>query len=183
MSTIPQNQELLKQLKRLIKAHRPIFKQERIYQRAAALFFAEIIVFARHTITQMLMSLGQTEADWSSWYRLFSQKRFPYEQASGVMFQETLKHVGENELYVVAGDGAQTRRSSRKMEGAHWLHNPQSPVFKPRDSYRPTVVQRELAHSSRKWIQSSGAFALDASFLQRSRSHWRLSPARSGNLR
>ena len=130
MSTIPQNRELLNQLKSLIKAHRPIFKQERIYQRVSALLFAEIIVFARHTITQMLMSLGQTEGDWSSWYRLFSQRRFPYEQACEVMFQETLKHVGEHELYVVAGDGTQTRRSSRKMEGAHWLHNPQSPVFK-----------------------------------------------------
>lgn len=130
MSTIPQNQELLKHLKSLIQAHRPIFKQERIYQRVSALLIAEIIVFARHTITQLLMSMGQTEADWSSWYRLFSQRRFPYEQASEVMFQETLKHVGKNELYVVAGDGTQTRRSSRKMEGAHWLHNPQSPVFK-----------------------------------------------------
>lgn len=130
MSTIPQNHELLKQLKGLLKAHRSIFKQERIYQRVAALLFAEIIVFARHTITQMLMSMGQTESDWSSWYRLFSQKRFPYEEASEVVFTETLKHVGKTELYVVAGDGTQTRRSSRKMEGAYWLHNPQSPVFK-----------------------------------------------------
>ena len=130
MSTIPQNQELLKQLKSLIEAHRPIFKQERIYQRVAALLFGELVVFARHTITQLLMSMGQTEADWSSWYRLFSQNRFRYEAASEVMFQETLKHVGEEALYVVAGDGSQTGRSSQKMEGAHWLHNPQSPIFK-----------------------------------------------------
>lgn len=130
MTTIPQNKELLNQLSKLIQAHRGIYKQERIYQKTTLLLIGEILVFARHTITQLLMSLGQTETDWSSWYRLFSQGRFPYEEASNVLFEETVKHVGEEELYVVAGDGTQTRRSSRKMEGAGWLHNPQSPVFK-----------------------------------------------------
>lgn len=130
MSTIPQKSELLKQLIALLQAHRPIFGQERVFQRVALLVVAELVVFARHTITQLLMSVGRTETDWSGWYRLFSHRRFPYHQASEVLFGETLEHVGADEVYVVAGDGTQTRRSSRKMEGAHWLHNPQSPVFK-----------------------------------------------------
>lgn len=130
MSTIPQTTELLKHLAQLIEAHRPLFRQERVFQRVALLLVAELVVFARHTVTQLLMSVGQTETDWSGWYRLFSQRRFPYERASEVLFGETLQHVGADELYVVAGDSSQTRRSSRKMEGAHWLHNPQSPVFK-----------------------------------------------------
>lgn len=130
MSTIPQNSELLNQLTQLLQAHRHLFGQERVFQRVALLLVAEIVVFARHTITQLLMAIGQTEADWSSWYRLFSHGRFPYDEASAVLFRETLKHVGPEEVYVVAGDGTQTRRSSRKLEGAHWLHNPQSPVFK-----------------------------------------------------
>lgn len=130
MTTIPQNGELLKQLTELLKAHRHLFVQERVFQRVALLVVAEIVVFARHTVTQLLMSIGQTEGDWSSWYRLFSGKRFPYDGVSGVLFSETLHHVPDSEPYVVAGDGTQTRRSSLKMEGAHWLHNPQSPVFK-----------------------------------------------------
>ena len=40
------------------------------------------------------------------------------------------RHVPQEEPYVVGGDGTQTPRSSGKIEGAHWLHNPQSPVFK-----------------------------------------------------
>lgn len=130
MTTIPQNEELLKQLIQLLQAHRSLYKQERVFQRVALLVVAEIVVFARHTITQLLFSLGLTEQDWSGWYRLFSQKRFPYEGASAVLFGETLSHVAADEVYVVAGDGTQTRRSSLKMEGVHWLHNPQSPVFK-----------------------------------------------------
>lgn len=130
MTTIPQNNELLKQLSKLLQAHRHLFGQERVFQRVVMLLVAELIVFARHTVTQLLMGIGHTETDWSSWYRLFSQGRFPYDQASAVLLEESLKHVGPEELYVVAGDGTQTRRSSRKIEGAHWLHNPQSPVFK-----------------------------------------------------
>jgi hypothetical protein len=129
MTTIPQNPKLLKNLFELVEAHRTLFGQERVYQRTVALVMAELFVFARHTVTQLLMSLGLTEQDWSAWYRLFSQGRFPYERASEVLFGETLKHVGEDELYVVGGDGTQTPRSSRKMEGSGWLRNLRTPPF------------------------------------------------------
>ena len=130
MNTIPENSELLKQFINLLQAHQGIFKQKRTFHNVVILAVAEILVFSRHTITQLLMSLGLVEEDWSKWYRLFSERRFSYEKASEVLFKETLKHVGEKDLYVVGGDATQTRRSSRKMEGANWLHNPQSPVFK-----------------------------------------------------
>lgn len=130
MNTIPENSELLNHLVKLLQAHRHLFRQERVFQRAVLLVVAELVVFARHTVTQLLMSVGLTQTDWSSWYRLFSRGRFPYDGASAVLFGETLNHVAADEPYVVAGDGTQTRRSSLHMEGAHWLHNPQSPVFK-----------------------------------------------------
>lgn len=130
MKTIPQNPELLNQLRHLLWAHRHLFKQTRIFHQVVALVLAEIMVFTRHTITQMLFSMGRVDEDWSRWYRLFNRQRFPYQETCEVLFKESLTHVGEDELYVAAGDSTQTRRSSRKLEGAHWLHNPQSPVFK-----------------------------------------------------
>jgi hypothetical protein len=130
MTTIPQNRELLKNILTLLEAHRKIFKQERIYLRVVALVLAELLVFARHTVTQMLWTLGLNEADWSAWYRLFSEGRFQVDQASSVLLAETLKHVREDEIYVVAGDGTQTLRSSGKMEGVGWLRNMRTPPFK-----------------------------------------------------
>ncbi len=100
-----------------------MFKQERTYQRVVALMVAEVLALTRHTITQLLMSLGQTEQDWSAWYRLFSQKRFDYNKASAVLMSETLSHVADDAVYVVAGDATQTPRSSRKLEGSGWLRN------------------------------------------------------------
>lgn len=129
MTTIPQNTTLLNNLFNLLAAHRAIFKQERTYRRVVALVLAEIFTFGRHTMTQLLMTLGLTTIDWSAWYRLLSQKRFDPDQASAVIFGETLRHVEPDALYVVAGDATQTPRSSRKMEGAGWLRNMRTPPF------------------------------------------------------
>ena len=130
MATIPQNTELIKNLFELIEAHREIVKQERIFQRVFAMVLAEVFAFGRDTVTQLLMNLGLTGHDWSAWYRLFSQGRFRYERASEVVFRETLEHVGEDEVYVVAGDGTQTPRTGRRIEGTSWLRQPRTPVFK-----------------------------------------------------
>ena len=128
--TIPQNSELVNNLITILEAHRSTFKQERVFNRVVALVIAEVMVFARHTVTQLLMALGLNEEDWSAWYRLFSSRRFDEAAVSEVMLDETLAHVGEEDLYVVAGDGTQVPRASREMEGTSWLRNPRTPVFK-----------------------------------------------------
>lgn len=129
-TTIAQDPELLKNLFALLQAHRPLFKQGRVFGRVVALVLAELFAFSRHTVTQLLMVLGQTERDWSAWYRLFSGGRFPAEAASAVLVGETLRQVGAGEVYVVAGDSTQTPRSSARMEGVGWLRQLRTPPFK-----------------------------------------------------
>lgn len=46
-----------------------------------------------------------------------------------MLVRESLNHVGPDEVYVVAGDGTQTPRSSRKIEGTGWLQNLRTPHF------------------------------------------------------
>lgn len=96
MTTIPQNENLLNHLTQLLQAHHPVFRQERVFQRVALLVIAEIVVFARHTITQLLMGVGLAELDWSGWYRLFSHGRFPYDAASAVLLAETIQQLTRN---------------------------------------------------------------------------------------
>lgn len=129
-TTITQNPELIKQLIELLERHRRLFGQERVYQRVVALVLSELFVFGRHTVTQQLQSLGLNEEDWSAWYRVFSEARFDAEACSGVLVEESLNHVGPDEVYVVAGDGTQTPRASSKLEGVGWLKNPRTPPFK-----------------------------------------------------
>jgi len=94
-----------------------------------ALAFAEVLAFNRHTVTQLLVVLGLVASDWSSWYRLFRERIDPV-GLSAVVFATTLEHVASDQPYVIGVDGTQVPRSSQKMEGSAWLHNPASPVFK-----------------------------------------------------
>ncbi len=121
---------LLQTFLELIKSHRSAFRQERTYLRVLALVFGEIFSFARHTVTQSLLALGLTDADWSAWYRLFSRERFDEEQLAGCLLAETLTHAPADEPYVVVPDGVQIPRSSQKMPGTSWLKAPRTPVFR-----------------------------------------------------
>lgn len=129
MSNIPKDDRLLQELSDLLMSFRPAFRQQRVFQRAVLLLVGEVLAFARHTVTQLLMALGQTDRDWTAWYRLFQSDRFPYDKVSEILLEEILRHVPEGEVLVVAGDGTQTPRSSPKVEGTGWLPHPRTAVF------------------------------------------------------
>jgi len=112
-----------------MQAHRPAFGQERCFRRMTALAVAMVVCCGRRTVTQLLLTLGLTDTDWSAMYRLFSRARFDEAKLASCLFGETLRHVGEEEFYVIGTDGTQIPRSSRRMPGTSWLRCPRTPVF------------------------------------------------------
>lgn len=122
---------LLDELLALLRAHRPAFQQDRPCERSTALVLASLFAFARHTVTQLLVTLGQTDHDWSGWYRLFSVPRVDYEELTRCYLRETLQEIGTEGPFVAVVDGVQLPRSSRTMPGSTWLKHPRTPVFKP----------------------------------------------------
>jgi hypothetical protein len=130
MLRVPQETGLVKEIVVLLNEHRGAFKQQRVFERAVALVMAELVVWARHTVTQLLWALGVQNEDWSGWYRLFSHGRFREECVNGILLRETLQHVDSREPYVVGADGVQVWRDSQKMEGTSWLKCPRTPVWR-----------------------------------------------------
>ncbi len=122
---------LLTKLLALVAAHRGAFGQERSYRRGVALVLGEIFAFGRHTVTQLLMTLGMVEGDWSAWYRLFSYRRVKEAALAAQLLRETLQHVAADELYVVGTDGTQIPRSSVRMPGTSWLKALGTAPFRP----------------------------------------------------
>lgn len=112
--------ELIAALWELLAGARGAFGQERVYRRAMALVLGEIFTLGRHSVTQLLRTLGLTEGDWSAWYRLFSQGRFDEEQAGAAVLEETLEHVAESEPYVVTVDSVRIPRSGKHVAGSSW---------------------------------------------------------------
>jgi hypothetical protein len=111
---------LLQELFELLEAHRGVFRQERVYWRNVGMVLGEVFNFGRHTVTQMLMSLGVLDGDWSAWYRMFSRGRYREARMSRVMLEETLQGVSEPEPYVMGIDSPQQSEDAgdKLVEGA-----------------------------------------------------------------
>ena len=122
---------LITELMILLNKCKEIYGQERVFNRAMALVMAELFAFGRHTITQMLLTLGLVDEDWSAWYRLFSHKRFDEEETGQVMLAEMLAEVDEAEPFVVGVDGFHVPRCSQKMPGTGWMRGLKTARFKP----------------------------------------------------
>ncbi len=114
----------------MLEQHRRAFRQERSYWRVVGLVFVELFNFGRHTITQDLMALGLTDADWSGWYRLFSRGRYAELRMARIFFGQTVSHTAPDEAYIMGVDGVQIPRSSLKLAGTSWVKAPRTPVFK-----------------------------------------------------
>lgn len=114
----------------LLGAHRPAFRQQRVFDRAQAVVFGQWLSLGRHTITQGLVTVGLVDDDWSAFYRLCSEDRINWPTLRRCQFRETLRHVEAGEPYVVGLDGVQVGRHSRTMPGTSWLRAPQTPVWK-----------------------------------------------------
>ena len=121
---------LLPELLALVAAHRPAFRQERPFQRAQAVLLGWLGCFGRHTLTQVLLSLGLGAADWTAWYRLFNQRRLDYDRLSAGLLAETLGLAPAQQPYLVGLDATHLPRHSRRMPGTSWWRHPGTAPFR-----------------------------------------------------
>ncbi|MCB0061758.1 MAG: hypothetical protein KDE19_06580 [Caldilineaceae bacterium] len=129
----------------LVKKCEGNYKQQRVFNRVMALVMAELFAFGRHTITQLLLTLGLTDEDWSSWHRIFSFKRFAEEETSRVMVEEILAEVPETEPFVVGGDGFHVPRCSETMPGTGWMRGLATAKWRP-------GIQRGQRYVETSWL-------------------------------
>lgn len=122
---------LLTELTRLLNNCEQAYRQKRVFNRVLGLVMAELFAFGRHTITQLLLTLGITDEDWSAWYRLFSHKRFDEEKTGELMISEMLSEVPEAEPFIVGADGFHVPRCSKTMPGTGWMRGLNTAKFMP----------------------------------------------------
>lgn len=122
---------VLPELLKLVEECRPVYKQGRIFNRILALVMAEIFVFGRHTLTQLLLSLGLDKEDWTAWYRLFSKGRFQEEASNGVLVKRMTQETVIQKPFVIGIDGFHVPRCSLKMPGTAWMRGLRTAAFRP----------------------------------------------------
>ena len=121
---------LLAELWKLLSPARGLFRQERVFRRAVALLFGELFALGRHTVTQLLRTLGAVDQDWSAWYRLLGRR--VNEAAWGrQMLEETLAHVPATAPYVTTVDGVRIPRCGKRVAGSSWWPGQNTASFDP----------------------------------------------------
>lgn len=115
----------------LLQRQKSVCSQERVFNRVTALALAEIFAFGRHTVTQLLLTLGLDDADHSAWYRLFTNGRWKAEAASRKLTQEALTLWPKTGPVVAAMDAFPVPRTSQKMPGTGWGKAAGTAPFRP----------------------------------------------------
>lgn len=121
---------LLTELLQLLEGAEDCFGQERVFRRALALSLAEFFTLGRHTVTQLLRTLGAVEHDWGAAYRLFSRGRFKEAVVAQYLFRQTLEHVPETEPYILTGDAVHIYRTGTEVAGSSWVRALNTAPFK-----------------------------------------------------
>lgn len=92
---------------------------------------AELFTFGRHTITQLLLSLGLDKEDWTGWYRLFSEGRFQEEASNALLVKGMAQETKAQKPFVIGIDGFHVPRCSLKMPGTGWMRGLRTAAFRP----------------------------------------------------
>lgn len=160
---------LLAEFWKLAKMGRPAFKQDRTFHRAMAMVFGELFTLGRHTVTQVLRTLGETEHDWTAWYRLFSQARMDEQELGRQLVRATLAHIPPDEPYVVTIDATLIPRTGKRIAGSGWL-----------PALNTAYFQRGLRQAQR-FVETAWLTPVEDGFCRAIPLRWQAAPTRRAN--
>lgn len=118
--------------------------QPRSHHRLVLLSLALLTSLGRHTITQLLVTLGIGTDDWSAWYRLFSTPRVRMDRLQRQTVATLVGLLDRHAPLVVALDATHLSRSGRHMPGTGWVRAAATAIFR-----------RGLARAQR-WVGLNG---------------------------
>jgi hypothetical protein len=127
-----------------LAAARAACVQERTHRRLVLLSLALLTSLGRHTITQLLVTLGVGDADWAAWYRLFSTPRVVTSRLGRQTVATLVAVLDRRAPLVVALDATHLYRSGKRMPGTGWVRAAATAVFR-----------RGLARAQR-WVGLNG---------------------------
>lgn len=116
---------------RLLHPYRCVVRQERISVRLVQMTIGCLVSLGRHTPSQMLVTLGLGNTDWSAWYRLFNRVRFSVPELHRQLITQVAAVVAASEsVLAVVVDGTQLPRTSRRMPGCGFARHPRTPFWR-----------------------------------------------------
>ncbi len=129
--TTPSSSAFLPTLLSMLRAVAPAARQRRTHTRLAVLTLGNLLTLGRHTLSQVIVTVGAGRQEWSPWYRLFSRERVRTSVLQRQVLTTILGHLEPTDPLVVVLDATQLPRWSRRFPGVGWAKAIRSPHWKP----------------------------------------------------
>src|SRR3954454_8940247 len=120
---------LLTRFLSLLSLWRPVFPQERSFQRAVRQAVGALLVVGSATLTRMLASLGRDQQDWSADYKLHARADWNEQNLFDALLPSALAHCS-GRFVPVALDDTRLRKTGQRIPTAFWQRDPLSPPFR-----------------------------------------------------
>src|SRR3954449_7261827 len=120
---------LLTRFLALLSLWRPVFRQERSFQRALRQAVGALLVVGSATLTRILASLGRDQQDWSADYKLHARADWNEQNLFDALLPSALAH-GPGRFVPVALDDTRLRKTGQRIPTAFWQRDPLAPPFR-----------------------------------------------------
>ena len=120
---------LLTRFLALVSLWRPVFPQERSFQRAVRQAVGALLVVGSATLTRILASLGCEQQDWSADYKLYARAEWNEQDLFDALLPSALAHC-PGRFVPVALDDTRLRKTGKRIPTAFWQRDPLSPPFR-----------------------------------------------------
>jgi hypothetical protein len=113
----------------LVSLWRPVFQQERSFQRAVRQAVGALLVVGSATLTRILAGLGRDQRDWSAEYKLHARAHWDEQALFDALLPSALAHC-PGRFVPVALDDTRLRKTGKRIPTAFWQRDPLSPPFR-----------------------------------------------------
>jgi hypothetical protein len=120
---------LLTRLLALLTLWRPVFSQDRSFQRALRQAVGALLVVGSATLTRILASLGRDQQDWSADYKLPARAAWKEQALFDALLPSALAHC-PGRFVPVAVDDTRLKKTGKRIPTAFWQRDPLSPPFR-----------------------------------------------------
>jgi DDE superfamily endonuclease len=112
----------------LLSLWRPVFRQERSFQRALRQAVGALLVVGSATLTRILASLGRDQQDWSADYKLHARANWEEQALFDALLPSALAHC-PGRFVPIALDDTRLKKTGKRIPTAFWQRDPLSPPF------------------------------------------------------
>jgi DDE superfamily endonuclease len=119
---------LLSEFLSIVQDWRPLFPQQRTFQRAVRQALGSLVCLGRRCLSRIIWTNGGQNRSWSAEYFLHSRSKWEPQQLFGPILKRALPECSQR-LVGVAIDDTRLRKTGRSIPQAFYQRDPMSPPF------------------------------------------------------